>query len=255
MAGTTMRDVARTGFGASGKWVAALLAAICTTAAVADSTLKTELVKPGVYRISGAGGGTVLRVDQRGLIVVDAQREGTYRALMDEVRRITKTDTIPVRALVVTAIGPEQTGNVAPFAAAGAPVIVQERALPRLVADLRASSASAPPGAFVSYHNDYLLRDGDLEAEVEHVGSGRTGADSVVFFRDLRLVAVGELFTHDVPQADRASGGSFAGWAAAIGHALWFDFDVAVPSRGAPVGRRELEAFKARLEALAQRSR
>jgi hypothetical protein len=246
----------RTALGAHGRWVATLFAAVFTTAAVAaDSTLKTELVTPGLYRISGVGGGTVLRVDAKGLIVVDAQREGAYRALLDEMHRIARTGTLPVRALVVTAIGPEQTGNVVPFAAAGVPVIVQQRALPRLVADLRARGANAAPGALVGYRNDYLLRDGDLEAEVEHVGSGRTGADSIVFFRDLRVVAVGELFTHDVPQPDRASGGSFAGWASAITHLLWFDFDVAVPSHGAPVGKRELAAFKARLESLAQRSR
>lgn len=250
-----MRRTARTAVGTSARWLATLFAAVCATAALADSTLKSELVTPGLYRISGAGGGTVLRVDAKGLIVVDAQREGAYRALMDEVRRITKTDALPVRALVVTAIGPEQTGNVVPFAAAGVPVLVQERALPRLVIDLRARSATAPPGAFVSYRTDYLLRDGDLEAEVEHVGSGRTGADSVVFFRDLRVVAVGELFTRDAPQPDRASGGSFAGWAAAIDHLMWLDFDVAVASRGAPVDKRELAAFKATLEGLAQRAR
>jgi hypothetical protein len=250
-----MRRIARTTCGVFGRCAATLVAAVFATAASADSPLSTEMVKPGLYRISGAAGGTVLRVDAKGLIVVDAPREGTYHALMDEVHRIAKSDTLPVRALVVTAIGPEQTGSVVPMATAGVPVIVQERALPRLVADLRAHGASAPPEALVSYRNDYLLRDGDLEAEVEHVGSGRTGADSVVFFRDLRVVAVGELFTHDVPQADSASGGSFAGWASAITHLLWFDFDVAVPSRGAPVGRRELAAFKATLESLAQRSR
>ncbi|HEY6133393.1 MAG TPA: hypothetical protein VIW70_05405, partial [Rubrivivax sp.] len=79
------------------------------------------------------------------------------------------------------------------------------------------------------------------------------GADSVVLFRDLKVVAVGELFTHGTPEPDCASGGSFAGWAAAITHVLWFDFDVAVPSRGAPVGKRELAALKATLESRAAR--
>ena len=254
MVGAAKKGMTRTAVGASCRWAATLLAAVFTTAAVADSTLRTELVQAGLYRISGAGGGTVLRVDAKGLIVVDAPREGAYRALMDEVHRIAKTSTLPVRALVVTAIGPEQTGNVVPFAAAGVPVIVQQRALPRLVVELRARGATAPLGAFVSYHNDYLLRDGDLEAEVEYVGSGRTGADIIVFFRDLRVVSVGELFTHDLPQPDCASGGSFAGWASAITHLLWFDFDLAVPGRGAPVGKRELAEFKAKLDALAARS-
>jgi hypothetical protein len=248
-----MTDIARKMFCAIGTSLAALGAVVFTTAAAADSSLTTELVKPGLYRISGESGGTVLRVDEKGLIMVDTLREAVSSALMDEVHRIAKSSA--VRALVLTAIGPEQSSSVVPFAAAGVPVIVQEQALPRLAADLRARGATAPPGAFVSYHNDFLLRDGDLEAEIEHVGRGRTGADSVVFFRDLRVVAIGELFTHGAPHADSASGGSFAGWATAITHLLWFDFDVAVPSRGAPVSKRELAAFKARLESLAQRSR
>lgn len=234
------------------RWAATLLVAFFTGAAAADTTLRTEAVKPGLYRISGAGGGTVLRVDAKGLIVVDSQREGAYRSLMDEVHRVAKTTALPVRALMLTAVGPEQAGNVVSFAAAGVPVVVQQRAVPRLMADLRARGATAP-APFVTYRNDHIVRDGDLEAEVEHVGSGRTGADSVVFFRDLRVVAVGELFTHGAPQPDCASGGSFAGWASALTHVLWFDFDVAVPSRGMPVGKRELEALKATLEALAAR--
>lgn len=212
-----------------------------------------ELVKPGLYRISGAGGSALLRLSTSGLIVVDSKRAGTYRPLMAEIQRIAKTADLTVRALVLTAAGPEQAGNVAQFVDAGVPVIVQQRALSRLVADIGVSSAAAPR-PLITYDTDYLLRVGNVEVEVEHVGSGRTGADSVVFFRDLRVVAVGELFTPGTPEPDCASGGSFAGWAAAIAHLLWFDFDVAVPSRGAPVGKHELAALKATLEAFAERS-
>jgi hypothetical protein len=154
--------------------------------------------------------------------------------------------------LLLTAAGPEQAGNAEQFAAAGVPVIVQQRALARLVGDARAGTVAVPMPA-VTYDNDYVLRDCDVE--IEFVGSGRTGADSVVLFRDLRVLAIGELFTAGTPQPDSASGGSFAGWAAAIDHLMWLDFDVAVPSHGTPVGKRELAAFKAKLEALAQRSR
>jgi hypothetical protein len=170
---------------------------------------------------------------------------------MAQIGRIAKQPDLPVRAVFLTAAGPEQAGSVGPFLDGGVPVIVQERALPRLAA-ARAGDA-APARRFVSYGADYVLYAGDVAAEAEHVGRGRTGADSVVYFRDLRVLAVGELYTHGTPQPDCASGGSFAGWAAAITHLMWFDFDVAVPSRGAPVDRRELEAFKARLEALAGR--
>jgi glyoxylase-like metal-dependent hydrolase (beta-lactamase superfamily II) len=213
------------------------------------TALRAELVKPGLYRISGDGGGTLLRVGASGLIVVDSNRAGLYAPLMAEIRGLAKD--VRASALVLTAAGPGQAGNVAQFVDAGVPVVVQRRAQARVTEVARPSGSSTKP--FITYDTDYMLRVGGVEAEVEHVGSGRTGADSVVYFRDLRVAAVGELFTSGTPEPDCASGGSFAGWAAAISHALWLDFDVAIPSRGAPVGKRELEALKARLETLAER--
>ena len=220
-------------------------------AASANAPLSVELIKPGLYRISGADGGTVVRLGAKGLVVVDSSRAGAYRALMAEIQRIAKTSELPASALVLT--GADPAGNVAQFVDAGVPVVVQQRALARVAGDARASGASAT-SAYVTYDTDYMLRVGDVEVEVEHVGSGRTGTDSIVVFRDLRVVALGELFTAGTPQPDCASGGSFAGWAAAIDHLMWSDFEVAVPSRGAPVSKRELATFKAKLEALAARA-
>ncbi|MES2957009.1 MAG: hypothetical protein V4792_02420 [Pseudomonadota bacterium] len=214
-------------------------------------TLSAELMKPGLFRINGGGGDTLLRLGTNGVIVVDSNRAGLYGPLMAEIQGIAKG--VPVGALVLTASGPAQSGNVAQFVAAGIPVIVQQRAQPR-IAGIAASSASMSTKPFIAYDTDYVLRVGNVEAEVEHVGSGRTGVDSVVLFRDLRVLAVGELFTSATPEPDCASGGSFAGWAAAIAHLLWLDFDVALPSRGAPVGKPELAAFKLTLEALAKRT-
>jgi glyoxylase-like metal-dependent hydrolase (beta-lactamase superfamily II) len=211
------------------------------------AALSAELMKPGLYRINGSGGSTLLRVGSSGAIVVDANRAGVYGPLMAQIRSITKG--VPVGALVLTATGPAQIGNVAQFVDAGVPVIVQQQAQQRVAAVARPRAGSS---ALVTYRTDYMLRVGNAEAEIEHVGSGRTGVDSVVAFRDLRVLAVGELFTAGTPQPDCASGGSFAGWAAAIAHLLWLDFDIAIPSHGAPVGKPELAAFKAKLEMLAE---
>jgi hypothetical protein len=221
------------------------------TPAGADATaFSSEPVKPGLHRIVGPGGSTLLRIGSRGLVVVDAHRAGTYESLMVEIHRVAKDPRLPVQALVLTAAGPDPAGSIARFLEAGVPVIVQRRAAQRLAAS--APALGVPPARPTAYDTDYLLRAGDVEAQIEHVGSGRTGADSVVLFPDLRVMAVGELYTAGDPEPDCASGGSFAGWAAAISHVLWSDFDVAVPSRGAPVGKPELRALRARLDTLAR---
>ncbi|MEP7283108.1 MAG: hypothetical protein ABI696_14100 [Rubrivivax sp.] len=223
-----------------------------TTASTDAPPLDVELIRPGLYRIEGAGGSTLLRTGPDGVVLVDSKRAGAFGPLMAEIRRIAKTADPQVRAVFLTAAGPEQAGNVASFSGAGIPVIVQKRVADRLKDDAQARGAP-PPGSLVTFDHDHLLYMAGYQVEAEHVGRGRTGSDSVVLFRDLRVLAVGGLYTAGTPAPDCASGGSFAGWAAAIAHLSWFDFDVAVPSRGAPVSKAELTAFKARLEALAAR--
>jgi len=253
------------------RWLAATLLASVLAAAAADASppaasaptstpavsadparMNVELVKPGLYRIGGAAGQALVRVGAKGVVVVDPTGSGTYRALMAEIERVAKTPDPSVRALVLTAAERDPAATVGAFIAAGVPVVVQRRALAQLVRD-GTTTGAASSRSFISYDTDYQLRLDDVDVEVEHVGSGRTGADSIVVFRGLRVVAVGELVTTDTPPPDCASGGSFAGWAAAIDHLLWSEFDIAVPRRGAAVGKRELMEFKAKLEMLARR--
>src|SRR5436190_15673549 len=55
-----------------------------------DVTLTSELVRTGLYLISGGGGNSLLRFSANGLILVDGKLPGNYRALMSQVRRISK---------------------------------------------------------------------------------------------------------------------------------------------------------------------
>ena len=243
-------------------WCAAVLGAPATGAMAADAPRAangaalrapgSEIIRPGLHRIHGAGGTTLVLTGSRGPVVVDANLAGSYATLMAEIRRIAPAGEPSIGALVLTAAGPEQAGNLPQFVAAGVPVIVQRRALERLAPELRAGATAPKP--FIAYDTDYLLSLGDVQVEAEHVGRGRTGADTVVFFRDLRVLAVGGLYTHGVPEPDCSSGGSFAGWAAAIAHLMYFDFDIAVPNHGPTVGKPALLALKAKLEALGQRA-
>src|SRR4051812_17554217 len=58
-------------------------------AASADApAFSAELVKPGLYRIGGGGGTTLLRVSPDGLIVVDSKRAGMVGLLMAEIQRV-----------------------------------------------------------------------------------------------------------------------------------------------------------------------
>ena len=152
------------------------------------TALSAELVKPGLYRINAGGGSTLLRLGSNGLIVVDSNRAGLYGPLMTEIQGIAKG--VPVGALVLTATGPSQIGNVSQFIDAGIPVVVQQRAQARIAGVARPSGTMSTK-SLITYGDDYQLRVGNIDAAVEYVGSGRTGGDSVVHFPDLRAVAVG----------------------------------------------------------------
>lgn len=219
---------------------------LCLVAAVAWATAGlaqaapagAELVRPGLYRVDGA----VARVGDSGLVVVDTRNAGAYPGLAAALQASADgAGALPIRALVITAAGSE---SAAPAAAPALPLVVQRRALQQL-------TGGRATAGLITYDADYVLRVGGVEVEVEHVGRGRTGVDSVAFFRDLRVVAVGDLYTHGTPEPDCASGGSYAGWAAAISHLLYFDFDIAVPRQGPPVDKAQLRELRARLQAMA----
>jgi hypothetical protein len=134
------------------------------------------------------------------------------------------------------------------------PLIVQQRALTGSHAGALAGAAAASRPRVVADDAEFQQPTGGEVVEVEYVGSGRSGADSTVFFPDLRVMAVGGLYTAGTPVPDCADGGSYAGWSAAIAHLMWAKFDLAVPSEGPPVGKPELLALKAKLDALAERA-
>ncbi len=213
-----------------------------------DVTLTAQLVKTGLYLIAGGGGNTLLRFSANGLILVDGKSPDNYRALMSQVRKISKISDLPVRALIVTDYHEDHTGNNAKFLAAGVQIIAQENVGHHLI-----SGGKAPPPTF-TYAHDFKLRLGGVEAQLLHFGNAHTSGDTVVYFSNLKVVAVGDLFTPNTPDPDFSGGGSLVTWGPVLAQILKLDFDVVVPSTGAVVTRADLEAFKTKMDALVSRA-
>jgi cyclase len=218
----------------------------------ADVTLSADLVKTGLYVVKGAGGNTLMRFSQQGLILVDGKLPGNYRALTSQVRKINKLGDLPTRVLILTDHHDDRAGNNAQFLAAGVAIIAQENAIKRLPAYQPAEGKKAPP--IVPFDRDYTLQLGGVEAKLMHFGNAHTDGDTVVYFTNLKVVAVGDLFTPGTPDPDYAAGGSLVGWGPVLAQILKIDFDVVVPSTGPMVGRADLEAFKTRIDLLVSRA-
>jgi glyoxylase-like metal-dependent hydrolase (beta-lactamase superfamily II) len=226
----------------------ALVLPPCASAQDAAATLPqppqlgAELVKTGLYLISG-GGNSLLRFTANGLLLVDGQLPGHYRPLMSQLRKINKISDLPIRALILTDHHAIHAGTTAQFAAARVPIVAQEDTLARLAGSLPADAQR------VGYQREYEIRLGGVEVRLMHFGPAHTGGDTVVYFPDLRVVAVGDLYSSGRPEPD--ADGSLSGWSGALAQVLGLDFDRVVPGAGPMVSRAELEAFKFRLDALA----
>jgi glyoxylase-like metal-dependent hydrolase (beta-lactamase superfamily II) len=215
--------------------------------------LETELVKTGLYLIKGGGGNSLLRMSASGLVLVNGKLAGSYRPLMSQVRRTTKLSDLPVRALILTDHHETHAGSSAQFAASGVRIIAQQNALANLP-ELAIASGTASSLPLITYDREYILRIGGVEMQLKHFDNANTNDSAIVYFPDMKIVAVGDLYTPVTPELDVAAGGSLVGWGNALAETLKLDFDLVVPSIGPIVKRADLENFKSKIDALTARA-
>ena len=220
--------------------------------AVQATPFDAELVRTGLYLIRGGGGNSLLRLSANGMLLVDGKLPGTYRALMSQVRRISRLSDMPLRVLVLTNHHEEHAGDSAQFMAAGITIVAQRDVLANL--SLPETQGAAGRAAVVGFDGERTLRMGGVEVQLKHFGPGRTSGDTVVHFPDLRIVALGDLFTTGAPEPDFAAGGSLVGWSGVLARVLELDFDRVVPGSGPAVSRHDLVVFAAKVDALVSRA-
>jgi cyclase len=215
--------------------------------------LNIQLLKTGLFLISGGGANSLLRLSANGLILVDGKRPTNYAALKSQVRTISRITDTPVRVVIITNYHEDHSGTNAKFLAAGAQIIAQENVAKSLATYDPSNEKIAPPT--ITYANDYTLRLGGVDVKLMHFGNAYTDGDTVVYFPNLKVVAVGDLFTPDTPSPDFSGGGSLVEWGPVLAQILKLDFDVVVPSKGPMITRDDLVAFKTKIEILVTRAR
>jgi glyoxylase-like metal-dependent hydrolase (beta-lactamase superfamily II) len=216
----------------------------------ADSQLTAQFVKTGLFMISGGGCNTLLRLSGNGMILVDGKLPGNYKAILRQAGKLSLSDQ-PIRALIVTDYLENHNGNNAEFLAAGTQIVAQENVKESLAHSSDGGGKVAAPT--ITYRDNYTIRLGGVEADLMHFGNAHTNGDTVVYFPNLKVVAVGGLYA-DTPDPDFAAGGSLVEWSPVLAQVLKLDFDVAVPSSGPMISRAELEAFKNKIDTVLSRA-
>jgi cyclase len=215
-----------------------------------DKALRAQLITTGLYMISGAGGNSVLRLSADGFILVDGQLPDNYEAILACAKKLSYSEQ-PIRALILTDHHSDRAGDAVKFLNAGTQIIAQENVKRNLVALNATGGNAALPTT--TYDREYKFRLGGVEVQLMHFGNADTNGDTVVYFPNLKVVAVGDLFA-SIPDPDLSAGGSLAGWGPTLAKILKLDFVVAVPRTGPAVRRVDLEALKTKIDILVSRA-
>src|SRR5262249_12928792 len=145
----------------------------------------------------------------------------------------------------------ERTACNARLLAKGAQILAQENVRENLTRQPPSGEAIAPPTK--TYDRRLNVKLGGIEVQVMHFGNAHTSGDTVAYFPNLKVVAVGDLYA-ETPDPSFAEGGSLVGWGPVLAEILKLDVAGVVPGTGPTVTRCDLAAFEAKIDTLISRA-
>jgi len=167
------------------------------------------------------------------------------------VRRVARISDQSISVVINTDHHLQRVGCNAKLLAKGAQILAQENVKQNLTRYQPSGEAIAPPTKTYDRHLNVKL--GGVEVQVMHFGKAHTSGDTVAYFPNLKVVAVGDLFA-TIPDPSFGEGGSLVGWGPVLAEILKLDFDVVVPGTGPTVTRAGLAAFKGKIDTLVSRA-
>src|SRR3984893_7290827 len=219
--------------------------------AAGQAVEKIRQLKPNLYMGTGGGANTLIRVTGEGLIVVDTKNPGdeNYNRVMEEIRSVSN---LPVKYVINTHHHPDHVGNNQKFIDAGAQVIALDALKTRMASDPRTKDIPGLPT--ITFAKDYDLKFGGAEFQAHFYGRGHTGDDTMVYFPDLKVVMVSDQITDGTPIVDFANGGSAVEWTQILDGVLKLDFDMAIPGRGEPKSKADVQAYRTKFGTVVTRA-
>src|SRR5262245_19928292 len=226
--------------------------------AAGQTVEKIKMLKPNLYEITGGGANTLIRVTNQGLIVVDtknppnpptAAESENFNRVMEEIKSVTNQ---PVKFVINTHHHPDHVGNNQKFIDAGAQVVALDALKSWMEKDPRTTEIPGRPTQ--TFSKEYTVKLADAEVRLYSFGRGHTGDDTMVYFPDMKIVMVSDQITDGTPIVDFANGGSAVEWTKILDGVLALDFEQAIPGRGEPKSRAEVQAFRTKFATLIQRA-
>ncbi len=212
---------------------------------------KIRVLKPDLYMITGGGANTLVRVTNEGVIVVDTKNPGddNYNRVMEEIRSVTNQG---VKYVINTQHHPDHVGTNQKFIDAGAQVVASEALKTWMSNDPRTRDIPGRPTS--TFPKDHTLRLGSAEVRAYTFGRGHSGGDTMVYFPDSKVVMVSDQITDGNPIVDFANGGSALEWTKILDGVLGLDFETAIPGRGEPKSRADVQGYRTKFDTVVKRA-
>jgi glyoxylase-like metal-dependent hydrolase (beta-lactamase superfamily II) len=221
----------------------------------AQPALQIQPIKPALYMVTGAGANSLIRITNDGVVLVDGKLSGdqNYSGLMDQIKTVTDK---PVKFVIVTHHHADHTGNNAKFLAAGAQIVGHANLAKNLETYQSPNFDAHAAMPTITYDKEYVVRLGGAAVEVKHFGRSHTSGDSIVYFRDLKVVALSDALTTggQGPLIDYAGGGSALEWKKVFEETLKLDFDAAIPGNGPVLTKADVQAYATKFNTVIDRA-
>ena len=183
-------------------WTAVAALALVVTGANAQQQdfskieIKTTDLGKDVYMLEGAGGIVTIAVGTNGVIMVDAQFAPMHEKLKAAIAKITNE---PISYLIDTHFHGDHTSGNAAFGKEGVIIIAQANVKNRLATPPPGANGQTPPAAPPEALPSGVFTDkttiavANQSAEVIHVPNAHTDGDSIVYFPEANVIAVGDI--------------------------------------------------------------
>ncbi len=206
----------------------------------------TTMLKPGLFMISGIGGSAsvLVRVTDDGLVLANTgtQGEQNFQQLMDQIKTISDK---PIKYAVVGDVHQDKSGGTGPLIKAGVQVIGHLNEKEGLKTYTNAAGTPDPPN--VTFDKDYSIKLGNKEvARVYYFGKASTNGDAFVYFPDLKVITMGDVYQQGM-NCDYAQGGSMIEWPKTLDAVMKLDIDMVIPNRGNPATKADLQTARDRI--------